>query len=309
MLVDERGRTVISSCGWVDHAGLWVFRSDTRKAEVIKISEAKYLAPIAGSHDYFSAVHHFDGTRVEITVHHFDEPSRVISTASLTPDGSSLLGDSSAWDYVQKYYTAYLVRPPISDSCLLCVRPKDNRVEIQQFGWYNTGYDKGYQGVTGVSEVPGSDHLIVAVQRSSELVIYNPQTQEKVRCIQLAGRHGNPSPFFRRFAAELWADDYDTIVKIDTATSLVLASRMLQPEVNGMRQFSGRFAFNREETLCIVARPFSGDAIGLDPSTFEIRYRCELGRQPLEAVVLPDNSIVARDWRSGTLLEGSLASV
>lgn len=36
---------------------------------------------------------------------------------------------------------------------------------MQTFHWYNEDYDKGYQGIVGVSEVPGQDLLIVSIQR------------------------------------------------------------------------------------------------------------------------------------------------
>jgi hypothetical protein len=309
MLVDEHGRTVVSSVGWVDQGSLWVFRAGARAVETLKISDAKYAVLVPGQQNHFSMVHHFDGANVEITVHDFDDPGRSLATARVTADGTSVTGDIASWEHVQKFYTAYFLRPPISGSILFRVLPAERRVDMQQVGWYNQNYDKGYQGVIGVTEIPGDNLLLFAVQRSSELVIYDWGSQEKVGSMQLAGRGGNPNPFYRRHANELWADDYDTLVKIDATSGGIVAASLIQSEAGAGRQFMGRFSFDRSETICIIARPFSGDVIGLDPSTFEIRYRCELGRQPLEAVVLPDNSIVARDWRSGSLLEGCLASV
>jgi hypothetical protein len=159
-----------------------------------------------------------------------------------------------------------------------------------------------------VTEVPHNDLLLFAVQRSSELVLYDPTSQGKVGSIQLAGRGGNPTPYYRRYASELWADDYDTLVKLDASTGAMMGSLIMEARATG-RQFMGRFAFDRLETLCVLARPFSGDVVGLDPSTLEITHRCAIGRQPLEAVVLTDKAIVARDWRSGALLQGGLEAV
>jgi hypothetical protein len=309
MLIDEQGRTAISNLGWVDHGDLWVFRGDTKKVESVKLGESKYAALVPGRKNHFSAVQHFDGTSVEISVHHFDDPAHALATARIGADGSSVRGNVESWEHVQKYYTAYFLRPPIADSVLLRVLPAKGRIEVQQLGWYNQGYDKGYQGVIGVTEVPESELLLFAVQRSSELVVYNPDSQQKVRSIQLAGRGGNPAPFYRRHVSELWSDDYDTLVKIDAKSGVAVDSRLIQSGVGAGRQFMGKFAFDSAETVCMVARPFSGDALGLDPTTLNIKYRCALGGQPLEAVVLSDNSIVGRDWKSGSLLEGRLAPV
>jgi hypothetical protein len=308
MLVDEHGRTVVSSFGWVDQGSLWIFRADTREVETLKISDAKYAVLVPGRQNHFSMVHHFDGTSIEISVHNFSDPGRPLATARIAADGSSLTGDVASWEHVQKFYTAYFVRSPIADSILFRIRPVERQVDMQQLGWYNQDYDKGYQGVIGVTEVPGYDLVLFAVQRSSELVLYDWGSQEKVGGVQLAGRGGNPNPFYRRHENELWADDYDTLVKIDVTSGSILAASLIQSETGSGRQFMGRFAFDRSEKICIIARPFSGDVVGLDPSTFEIRYRCRLGRQPLEAIVLPDNSIVARDWMSGSLLQGCLGS-
>lgn len=300
---------MVSSFGWVEKGSLWTFRSDSREAETLKISDAKYALLVPGRQNHFSMVHHFDGATVEITVHHFNDPGQVLATAIVTRDGTALRGDVSSWEHVQKFYTAYFVRPAVAGSILFRVRPAEGRVDMQQLGWYNQDYDKGYQGVIGVTEVPGGSLLLFAVQRISELVFYDWGSQEKVGSVQLAGRGGNPNPFYRRHANELWADDYDTLMKIDATSGGIVAARLIQSEAGRGRQFMGRFAFDTSETICTIARPFSGDVLGLDSSSFEIRYRCEIGRQPLEAVVLPDNSIVARDWKSGALLEGRLVSV
>jgi hypothetical protein len=157
-----------------------------------------------------------------------------------------------------------------------------------------------------VTEVPGERLLIVSVQRDSRPILYDPVAQSKVGALNLCGRRGNPRVYFRRNARELWADDYDTLVKIEPGTWRVLDSLLLQDAGPGAGQFIGAFSFNRDETLCTVARPFSGDVIGLDPQAFSTTLQCKLSGQPLEAVALPDRSVVARDWKSGGLLRGDL---
>src|SRR5262249_24611281 len=179
-------------------------------------------------------------------------------------------------------------------------------VELQQLEWYGREYDKGYQGIVGVTEVPGRSLLIVSVQRDSHPVLYDPVLRRKMGSLKLAGRAGNPTLFFRRRANELWADDYDTILKLEPDTWRVLRSRRLQSALGGTGRFIGRFAFDADETLCTVARPYAGDVIALDPHTLRLRFRAKTGSQPLEAIALPDRSVVARDWKTGALLRANL---
>jgi hypothetical protein len=84
----------------------------------------------------------------------------------------------------------------------------------------------------------------------------------------------------------------------------VKQSKRLQDTATGAAQFIGEFEFNKDESLCAVARPFSGDVIALDILTFEIRYCCKTGGQPLKAVLLKDGRVFARDWKIGALLKG-----
>jgi hypothetical protein len=163
---------------------------------------------------------------------------------------------------------------------------------------YSDGYDKGYEGIIGVVEVPNDDLLIISVQRDSHPVLYDPRAREKVGTLELCNRVGNPNLFFRRRANELWADDYDTVVKLEPVTWRVLGSRLVQPPTTGT---NGQFSFYADESLCAVARPFSRDVLGSDSTTLQTRFQCALDGQPIEAVVLPDRSVSARDWKSGTL--------
>jgi hypothetical protein len=306
MLADSQGRVVVSNLGWVDHGSLWVMETRRDQADTLMLSDAKYVSLHPGKNDYFSVNHRFDGARAKITVHHFSNPGEVVASAMLTSDSTEMVGDLSVWSNVQKNYVVYYAGPFWSESCLLRVTPHASRIELQQFGWYNSDYDKGYQGVIGVVESPDDGLLIVSVQRDSHPVIYDPNSQRKVGALELCNRGGNPTLFFRRRANELWADDYDTVVKLEPGTWRVIDSRRLQSDAAGTRQFIGGFSFDADEKLCLVARPFSSDVVGLDPTTLQTRFRCALNGQPLEASALPDGTVIARDWKSGALLCGQL---
>ena len=307
MLTNTSENFVISNLGWVDAGGLWTFRAGEQRARRVALGDAKYLTLHAGTADHFSVVHHDDGARVEISVHRFDDVSTALGRAVVDAESSSVSGAPPIWAHVQTNYTAYFKGPFWSDYALFRVDPTKRRVSLQQFDWYNDEYDKGYQGIIGVTEIPGDSQVLISVQRDSRLVLYDPLAQAKRGLIELADRRGNPSLFFRRHAKEVWAVDYDTIVKLDPTSWQVLGARRLQPEDwQGTNQFIGDVWFNRDETMCVVARPFSGDVVVLDLQDMKTRFQCKTGQKPLQAVALGDGAVVARDWRTGELLQGQL---
>jgi hypothetical protein len=59
---------------------------------------------------------------------------------------------------------------------------------LDRFAWYNSGYDEDYQSVIDATDVPGSHLVIISVQRSSNLVVYDPDIGKQVDAIALAGR-------------------------------------------------------------------------------------------------------------------------
>jgi len=72
--------------------------------------------------------------------------------------------------------------------------------------------------------------------------------------------------------------------------------------MTGTKQFMGHFSFDADESPCAVARPFSRDVLGVEPTTLQTRFQCALDGQPIKALALPDGSVNARDWKSGALL-------
>ncbi|RPI57508.1 MAG: hypothetical protein EHM55_01495 [Acidobacteria bacterium] len=307
MLVSADGRTVVSNLGWVDRGRLWLFDVGVRHERVIDLGQATHLSLHLGSDDHFAVAHHYDGSRFEITVHHFSRIEVPIARAVVDTDGARLTGDSSAWACVPTNYTGYITSRAWKDFCLVRIEPAELRIEVERFGWYDESYDKGYQGVTGVTEIPGRTELLVSVQRSSRLVIYDPIARTKAGDVKLAGRGGNPTLFFRRRANELWADDYDTLLKLEPGSWRTLASRRMQRRWLGSRQFIGQFWFDHEESVCLVARPFSGDIVALDPRTLRTVATCTTQAQPLEAVLVGEANVIARDWKSGTLIAGRVS--
>lgn len=291
MVTNTSENFVVSHLGWVDGGGLWTFRVGERRPRRVTLGNAKYLTLHAGTDDHFSVVHNDEGSRVEITVHHFDDVGAPVGRAVVEADGSTVTGSPSIWSRVQTNYTAFYKGRSWSDYALVRVDPITQSVSLQQFDWFNDGhYDKGYQGVVGVTEIPGESLLLISVQRDSRLVLYDPIKRSKRGLVELAGHGGNPALFFRRRANELWAQDYDTMLKLDPASWRVLAAQRLQAaDWLGSNQFIGDFWFNHDETMCVVARPFSGDVVAIEPETLTLRLQCKTGQKP------------CKPWRSRTV--------
>lgn len=267
------------------------------------MSRADYVGLHAGREDFFAAVHYvFASGEVEITGHHFSAPAKVLCRMAITGAAGKIEGDLSVWGKLPSAYTVH--------SALVRVHPERGAYEWQGFDWFDgDAYDTDYQGIVGVVEVPSNHSLIVSVQRDSQPVICDPRSRQMTGRISLAGRCGDPALRFRTTANELWARDYDTMLRIDPSDWHVMDSQLIQPPIEGAGHFVGHYAFTRDERICAVARPFSGDVVGIDTRSFKLRYRCLTGGQPLEVAVLEDRGVVARDWQTGNLLRGRLTKI
>lgn len=309
MVINAARTQAVCSLGWVHKGSLWVYRIGSVSPEILKLSDAKYLTIKAGNKDFFSVVHHWDGDTIEISAHHHAEPLKRVSSILLRHSHpvtikaeSEVTGDVSVWRELPRAYVAYA----FGDFHLFLV-DLDGSVSCLTFSWYSdANYDKGYQGIVAVEELPASHLLIVCVQRDSNPILYDPHNGAVVKKLNLADRRGNPQFKLRASLGEFWADDYDTIVKLDAKTLDVIASERLQGSAQMTQQFIGEFSFCRDETLCLVARPFSSDVIGIDCDSMHQTHKATLGKQPLRAGLLGEDKVVALDWKTGEFLTGRL---
>jgi hypothetical protein len=307
MISNPDGTTLLSSVGWVDHDALWQFNVAGGTTETIPLSTgARYSSLHCAGSGRFAVAHHFDGRRFEVSVRSFSAPGVVLARAVVEEGESTVTGDTSAWTDVPHLYVEYLGFAPWKDFVLLKVSPTTSKIEVQRLEWYNDSYDKLYQSVIDVLELPGNSCALVSVQRSSRLILHDLETGIERRSIDLGGRHGNPRLQLLDHGKEVWASDYDTLVVVWTENWQIRRSSRLQGASAGTQQFIGDFAFVPDQKLCAVARPFSGDVVGVDLDTLKIKRSAKVGRQPLEVAALSGGEVVARDWKTGDLLRGKL---
>ena len=307
MITDPDRRSVLSSVGWVDKDAVWRYDVASGTAGTIPLgSGASYLSLHAGTGGRFAVAHHFDGKRFEITVRDFAAPEAVRARAAIDAGGSALSGDLAAWADVPRLYVAMLGFPPWDDFVLVRPAPDHGRLDVHRLDWYDQGYDKMYQGIVDVLELPGGETALVSVQRSSRLIVHDLGTGKARAHVDLAGRAGNPRLALREGGSELWADDYDTLVVVRTRDWRVDRKRHMQGALSGTQQFMGAYAFAPDAAVCVVARPFSGDVVGVDTRSLKIVSSAKVGGQPLQVAALPEGRVVARDWKTGALLQGRL---
>lgn len=307
MISNPEETTLLSSVGWVDHDALWRFDGRDGSIDAVPLeSGARYASLHSLGSERFAVAHHFDGTRFEVSVRSFSDPSIVLARAVVADGKSALTGDISAWTAVPRLYVEYLRFAPWNDFVLLSVSPSTSSIEVQRLEWYDQSYDKGYQGVIDVLDVPAARAALLSVQRSSRLILHDVETGKQRRSIELAGRGGNPRLELRNSGKEVWASDYDTLVVLRTEDWQIDRQVRLQTAAAGTQQFIGDFSFARDQPVCVVARPFSGDVVGVDLPNLRIEWSARVGGQPLEVAVLAQGKVVARDWKTGAPLRGAL---
>jgi hypothetical protein len=306
MLISPDHRLAVSNLGWVDKSGLWTYDASTGREALISVGDAKYLSIFACKDPgLFAALHHYDGVSIRLTVHSFEDPGGRLCTIERTQDACSVQGDVTAFASAPQYYVAYFDPGHGGDYYLLQVDAAQGELRAERFAWFDDSYDHAYQGIVGVLELPSGD-LIVSIQRDSHPVMYDPATKRVVRRLSLANNSGNPTLRLAARRRELWADDYDTLLKLDLDSLTVRRSRRLQGLASGTSQFIGHWTFNENESLCLVPRPFSSDVLAISMETMKTKFVAKVEKQPFEAAFLNDDQIVARDWKTGQLLRSSL---
>jgi len=308
MISNPERTWLLSTMGWVDHDALWRYDVATGATETIPFGTgARYASLHDAGGDRFVVAHHFDGRRLELTVRRHADPSAVLSRAWIDGNRDAVEGDEAAWQDVPRLHASFLSFAPWNDCVLLEVLPAGGRIEVRRLKWYDASYDKDYQSVCDVIGFPEVHGALVSVSRSSRLILHDLKTGRTKRKIDLGARGGNPRLKLRDAGREVWASDYDSLVVLRTGDWRIRKRSRLQDSPAGTQQFVGEFAFAPDQPLCVVARPFSGDVIGVDVRTLERRGGANLGREPMEVAVLAGGQIVARDWKTGDLLRGELA--
>ncbi|HEY3676416.1 MAG TPA: hypothetical protein VGK84_10545 [Candidatus Tumulicola sp.] len=299
MLYLERAGVVIGNLGWIDKGRLWIYdvatkrvrKSETKSDRYVKVRRFGDLIQLNQSH----------GSTATISLRRIERLDEDVAELNIGTSDAQFAGDSTLWRTVDP---TLLVKQP-SKSIVIHIDADNLAVRRLDLSWYNgQTYDLGYQGLVDAMTLPDQKHALVSVQRSSKLVLIDIESNKKTGEIELADGHGNPL-FKINEGNAIVTVDYDTICRVDLERGVTILRRLLQEGHGNSRQFVGD-ATGVNSTGVLVPRPFSGDVLVLDRETFEPIRRGVTGQQPLEAVVTPENVVIARDWKTGNVLTAPL---
>ena len=306
MISDPTMSVALSSLGWIDHGSVWRFETQKERPSVIPLSDAKYLRLHQGQGQEFAVEHHWSGERVRLSAHSYVDPERAVSTIDVNGWTARVEGEDAAWSSLPKAYVGYLNDDATGAAGYFSIVLGDSGVVVDRLDWFDEGYDHAYQAVVSVVQPSKSDELLFGVQRSSELVLFDHREKRVTRRVPLADRHGGPHPVVSMKSPAVWVTDYDTVVRLDRTGWSVERTALLQPAPTGTQMFVGDVWVPPDESYLLIPRPGSGDVVRIDATDLSLIDRADLGQQPLVAVVLHDNVVVARDWKSGDVLTGTL---
>jgi hypothetical protein len=305
MITDPTGRVGLSTLGWVDHGSLMRFRGTSDQVDAVSLSDADYLALHLGRDGYFAVQHNWGSSRFRVTAHRFEDPERSLSSVDVDGWTARSSGDAAVWSSLPHAYVGVLDDDATGAAGYFTAQIVDGEVNVQRLDWFDDdSFDHGYQGVVSVAE-PTAGVLVYGVQRSSELVVCDADSQRVSQKVPLAGRSGNPRPLLSRSTGRVWVIDYDTLVRLDRSSFRLEGTVRLQPAPDRTAMFVGEPWLADDEKTLIVARPFSGDAAVVDADSLKITSTVALGAQPIEAARLGDY-LIARDWKTGSALGARL---
>lgn len=298
MIFDPDTNTAFGSLGWVDHDSLWCCEVGTRAERRIAVPGARHVSVHRHGNGLLRLVHH--GEEAVASIRSCDCPE--VELASLRPDaeGWRFHGDSTLWG---DHLALLLIAASGAPELLLVDGPAET-VRRLDLDWFNDeNYDRGYQGLVDCLALPAAGLVVVSVQRSSELVLIDPERNVQVGSIRLTGAGGNPQ--LRRWSpTTFFANDYNSLCLVDAESRLAKCSGVLQPAAPpNTGQFTGDYDLG--EATCVVARPFSGDVLQLEIDSFAVLGRVSVPGQPLSVCKTSDRSFLTRDWRTGKLESGA----
>jgi hypothetical protein len=296
MFFDPTTNSAFGSMGWVDGGAIWRWVAANGREDRIAVAGSSHLSVSRHGDRLLRVIAYGAVTTASIrsTLH----PDKPLATLRPTSAGWRFEGDSALWGSE----LALRMVSAAGQNTLLLVNGQAETADALDLTWHNhSAYDMGYQGLVDCLAMPGV--IVVSVQRSSDLVLIDPIANAKVGSIPLAGRHGNPR-LARLSDSSFVASDYDVICVVDLAKNSVTASPELQAPAGDMtQQFIGDYEVGSDST--VVARPFSGDVVRLDPTTGAIIDQGRVAGQPLQVCMTSDRDFVTRDWKTGAVSAGA----
>lgn len=313
MLVNPSRTRIVSHLPKIDGNNLWLCETGPNAVFSVPISNADRVTVSPGSDGHFAVVHHRRGQSVEITAHRIDgSPTRVISRIFLSGRQWRFEGESDVWQHLPRAYFACYTPEVMrdTDDHLIIVNAEERAAEPKGFpAFYGT--DNHRWRVQAILDVPKQPAILVEQSGDEHpFILFNYKRGKVGQRFQMTLKPNSARYYrFREHANEFWIADPDHLTKL--APSLFgewVAKKsirlQLMDSTNG--RYTGQFGFTDDESLCVVARPFLGDAVVVDTAKVEIVARVHFEGMPQSVAVLPGGQIYAREWNSGRLLRAAI---
>lgn len=293
MIYDPASEMIVGNIGWVDHGSLWTYSVSTQTETRLPIKGTRFLGLRQGNGGLFRLTHHCSPDRA-ISIRHCATPDRELASIRFNGAHYRFSGDTTLWAQVD----ASVLIHDGEHRWLYLIDAFREKVTPLDLSWFNAvNYDLGYQDLVDCLTVHDLGRVLVAVQRSSQLVSISLETNKRIGNIMLASRGGNPK-LAPLPGTEILASDYDSLCVVDLRTAAVRHSPPLQgPRLPNTQQFIGDYHISSGQ--CVVARPYSGDVVQVDLRDFSILRHAPVSGQPLDVCTVSEERVVTRDWKTG----------
>lgn len=284
MILDETGRYALTQ---LNESTLWRYDMRWRGVTMHQPYGDNPITTVEGTH-YVLVVHQAnDGSDITATVRGPRDLEVVLASGTFNDGKWSFEGEVDYWEKVPEYI---IVKR--ADGGPALVRLADD-ADIDPL--------EGFKSALRVSHVP--DSRLVVIAGEGAYTVYDPIARRAIRHYELSGKNSNPYLRFRN-ADELWINDTDTMLKLDTKKFQVVDAAgsetgsedvdqsKLPPDLGNF----GRWTFAADNELCVVTRPNMGDVLILDGVTMLPVGRGIFGQvRPIDALLAGRNKIVAVD--------------
>ena len=223
MFYDPATNTAFDSVDWVDHGALWCCDLGTNIERRIAVPAVRYVSVRRHAEGLLRVIHH--GEQDAVSIRACAAPDLELASLHSEESGWRFQGDSALWGET----LALLMKASSARTELLLIDGSTEAVRSLDLSWFKAeNYDLGCQGLVDCLALPDAGVVVVSVQRSSELVLIDPDRNARTGTIQLGARGGNPE--LRSLSRDRFlASDYDTLCLVDGASRSAECSPTLQP--------------------------------------------------------------------------------